>query len=333
MVIFTEYKKELSAMFNVLFWFLIIAVAVYSIRRYILNRQQPQLAFAPFEGELYLAGTSFVAKKPGTSGRTIICMPGFLEDMRYFTELYADSKDELIFINNANYHCPFPQQALVRVGWNKQNPHAIGTIKHDAFVMAQVIQQLAGNTTLCLHGHSRGGAVVLEICRQFPELCESVSALLEAPVLPQGKLAGQSDKLMKRGGLILFPLVLALIRYLPLKLRLLSPAMNVSTPYKRQIFGDISRVSKQYQTTVTNVKDIIDWQASANWQAFNHFQSITVMVGERDSILSRRAMIDSTTQLPDIKLIKTHKTDHFIAIEQPQLVLEAIQLWKSSYSS
>ncbi len=88
-------------------------------------------------------------------------MPGFLEDVRYFLELYRDRNCELILINNANYHCPFEEAESAVVDW-PQNEIPVGTIAHDVFVVAQVLERLVTTKSIVLHGHFRGGAVVIE---------------------------------------------------------------------------------------------------------------------------------------------------------------------------
>ena len=92
-------------------WILLCPILVlHAYREYWCRRDLPQIHTGEFTGELLKAGTTYIARRPARnqSQRTIVCFPGFLEDMRYFQALYEDHDAELILLNNANYHCPFP---------------------------------------------------------------------------------------------------------------------------------------------------------------------------------------------------------------------------------
>ena len=81
-------------------------VAFLSYREYCARRTLPQIHHADFKGEVMHLGSTYIARRPSSNGsdQTIVCFPGFLEDMRYFQDLYRDSDAELILVNNANYH-------------------------------------------------------------------------------------------------------------------------------------------------------------------------------------------------------------------------------------
>ena len=83
-------------------------VAFLSYREYCARRTLPQIHHADFKGEVMHLGSTYIARRPSSNGsdQTIVCFPGFLEDMRYFQDLYLDSDAELILVNNANYHFP-----------------------------------------------------------------------------------------------------------------------------------------------------------------------------------------------------------------------------------
>ena len=85
-----------------------MAVCLHGYRMFWTLRSLPQIHTGAFDGELMRAGASFMARRQSRNGarRTIICFPGFQEDMRYFQALYTQEASELILLNNANYHCP-----------------------------------------------------------------------------------------------------------------------------------------------------------------------------------------------------------------------------------
>ena len=164
-------------------------------------------------------------------------MPGFLEDMRYFVDLYRDRDCELILVNNANYHSPFDLRSAEDLDW-PANPHPVGTLAHDGFIVARAIERLATAPEAVLHGHSRGGAVVLEAARQGDASIATerrvAAALLEAPVLPQGRTAGpERGAAVQAITLYLMPLFLAASRNMPEKRLRALPGFG---PEKTRIF-------------------------------------------------------------------------------------------------
>ena len=52
---------------------------------------------------------------------TIICFPGFMETMQYFTQLYNEYDVDLIVINNIDYHNPFQDKVIQDVEWNARH--------------------------------------------------------------------------------------------------------------------------------------------------------------------------------------------------------------------
>jgi len=254
------------------------------------------------------------------SRTTLICFPGFLEDMRYFLEVHRDTPARLIIINNANYQNPFRGVSISTPVWFTGNPHPLGTIAHDAYCVNQVIEHMTGPERVVLHGHSRGGAVVLEAGNQQPDLTRNVQAILEAAVVPRGRLFNNGEKKLQPVGFFVFPFILALLRILPESRRLKSPMMWVTNATKNKIVAAIPFTPRQYATAVINGADIIDWQARAGYQSYEHFARVTLYVGQRDSVLCRTAMLASAAQSAAVSVIQTSGTDHFISLESPALI-------------
>lgn len=302
---------------------LVIFLAVFHLLYFYLSQKvsrDPQAV--PFDGDLYRIGDHYVAVKQqcDSPAQTVICFPGFLEDMRYFLEVYADKPVELILINNGNYHCPFTTTELKPLTGKEQNPYPSGTIAYDAFCLNQVRRALATCPNLIVHGHSRGGAVVLEAGKQAPEMAGQCHAILEAPVVPGGRLVSATEKRLGRLGFYLLPFVFTILRSLPTSFLLKSPLMKISTPYKAKIFLQLPWTPRQLSTAIVNVKDIIDWQKHNSTELYANYGACTMYVGEVDGVLSRRAMLASGRQCPRLEIVETQGTDHFISLEQPQLI-------------
>lgn len=306
---------------------LILAVAFHFYRQYWAHRDLEKLHHAPFNGEVFIAEETTIAiSRPDSTPpvKTVICVPGFLEDMRYFLDLYEGQGYELILINNASYHSPFSLENARSLGWNK-NPFSPATIEYDAFFVAKAMEDLVTTSDVVLHGHSRGGAVMLEVGRQFPELVKPATALLEAPVLPQAKPAGPEPGKMRQAVTeYMLPVVFSLMRNISEKNMLRNPMMHPANPEKTELLRTIFSSQKQYRVCVENISNLVEWQRKHFHDIYDNFDDIRVLVGEKDHVLSRRAMIESAKSRDSIKIIETKNTNHFITLEQPHYVLSEL---------
>lgn len=303
---------------------LAIVGTVSVARRILANKVWPAPPGEEFHGAMLRLGDNLVCLPDrshldagAVSRTTLVCFPGFLEDMRFFLDVHRDTPAHLIIINNANYQNPFRGVEASTPPWFTGNPYRLGTITHDAFCVNQVLEHMTGPERVVLHGHSRGGAVVLEAGNQRPELTGNVEAILEAAVVPRGRLYDNGEKKLQPVGFYLFPFILSLMRILPESRRLKSPMMWVSNPTKDKIVAAIPFTPRQYATAELNSADIIEWQARTGYQSYEHFKRITLVVGQRDSVLCRTAMLDSAAQSKAVNVIETRGTDHFISLESP----------------
>lgn len=306
---------------------LVLALVFHISRGLFATRSWPVRSQQGFEGELLQLGNNLAClpdrshlDPAAVAQTTLVCFPGFVEDMRYFLEVYRDTPARLIIINNANYHNPFANASPQSPDWFRRNPHQLGTIAHDAWCLNQVIENLGGAGRVVVHGHSRGGAVVLEAGQQRPELAGRCEAILEAAVVPRGKLAGRSEGFMQKVGPYLLPMVFSLLRVLPESLRLKSPMMWVSTPYKATLVAAVPFTPKQYSTAAVQAQDIMDWQAATGYDYYDNHSKVTLYVGERDHVLSRSAMLASAAQSSRVAVVETTATDHFVSLERPELI-------------
>jgi pimeloyl-ACP methyl ester carboxylesterase len=310
-----------------LFILLAFVSLIVVVRKMLANRIWPPLPGEDFTGTMLRLGANLVCLPDrshldsGVVGRTtLICFPGFLEDARYFLEVHHNTPARLIVIGNANYQNPFREVAISTPSWFTDNPHPQGTIAHDAYCLNQVLEHMTGPERVVLHGHSRGGAVVLEAGNQRPDLTSKVEAILEAAVVPRGRLFSDGEKKLQPVGLYLFPFILSLLRVLPESIRLKSPMMWVTNASKDKIVAAIPFTPKQYATAVINSANIIDWQARTDYQSYQHFKRLTLYVGQRDSVLCRNAMLDSAAQSTAVTVVQTNGTDHFISLESPATI-------------
>lgn len=306
---------------------LFIVVLVPVTRRALANKVWQAPSGEAFNGTLLRLGNNLIGlldrshlPAASVSQTTLVCFPGFLEDMRYFLEVHRDTPARLIVINNANYQNPFRHSAVATPSWFTGNPHPLGTIAHDAYCVNLVLEHMTGAERVVLHGHSRGGAVVLEAGNQRPDLTRNKEVILEAAVVPRGRLFDNGEKKLQPVGLYLFPIILSLMRILPESLRLKSPMMWVSNPTKDKIIAAIPFTPRQYATAEINSANIIEWQASASYACYEHSRRVTLYVGQRDSILCREAMLASASRSSAVTVIETSGTDHFISLESADII-------------
>ena len=309
---------------------LVLLLALHAYREYWFRCDLEQIYTGEFEGELMKVGATYIARRPARndSQRTILCFPGFLEDMRYFQHVYKEQDAELILVNNANYHCPFPVSDVTQLEW-PENPYIIGTIEHDAFYLGLVLERLANGREVCLHGHSRGGAVVLETGRQYPAAMKSsqrsVSAILEAAVLPQARASGRaSDPIAHLFICYFLPIFFGLSRHWSQQRLLKLPMMRPTNALKTELLISIFSTARNYATCVSNIKSIYTWQRTMGFDLYENYSSLTLLIGERDNTLDMATMESSAKQgrarNSGLTIIQTVGTNHFISLEQPETI-------------
>jgi pimeloyl-ACP methyl ester carboxylesterase len=306
---------------------LVLVLAFYGYRAYWMHKAQPRIFSSDVACKLYRVGETDIAVREGDTGseRTIVCFPGFLEDVRYFLALYEEEDCQLILVNNAAYHFPLEGDEVELLDW-ESNPYTCGTIEYDGFHLAHVLDKLASGKEVILHGHSRGGAVVLEAGRQFPQWARPegryVRAVLEAAVLPGAKAAGRvSQPLVFRLVCLFIPIVLGLSRKAPQERLLKQPMMRPTNDLKTELCGSVYFLPKRYRTCVVNIRSIYNWQRGTDAALYDNYERIDIVIGERDSVLDNPSMIQSAEagagRNEGINLLHTEQTNHFVSLEQP----------------
>ncbi len=323
-------------MLNVLIIVFLLLLAVHLYREYWAHRSLPRVVNAEFDGRLYRVGDTVIAVREAAAenDESILCFPGFLEDMRYFQYLYEDSGAQLILINNANYHSPFPDSGAEALAW-PDNPYAVGTIEHDGFYLVLALQHLARGKRVTLHGHSRGGAVVLEAGRQSPEIMRdastSVSAILEAPVLPGARAAGRGSSPVAYALIsYLMPVVFGLLRNSSEERLLQQRMMRPTNALKTELCHSLFSVAKNYRTCVANVRSIHRWQQQTSDAVYANYTRIVVVAGERDDVLDNASLLASAERgralNPGVSIQRTEQTNHFISLERPEYMRQLCRL-------
>jgi len=82
-------------------------VLVLVLRQWLLHRECAPSKSEPFDGDVYPVGKAAIAERRCDHPRaTVICMHGFVADMRYFTHYYSDPDLQLILLTSCDYHVP-----------------------------------------------------------------------------------------------------------------------------------------------------------------------------------------------------------------------------------
>lgn len=301
---------------------LVSIAGLHVLRQYLCFVQQTPVNHEAFNGKLYKVGNAIVACRPapGKAKKTVITMPGFLEDHRYFTQLYTQDDVELILINSCNYHPPVIPNHAENCSFFNKNGFIEGTIAYDAAVLNWATQNFATTPQVRVHGHSRGGAVVLEAIKQNSALHKTHEIVLEAPVLPQGKGYPALELALGRVGLYLLPLLVPLLKRMPVDLyaSLIYRPLN---PRKKNLIAGLFYNPKTYQTILDNVHDLEHWMQQTDYSIYQYVPHGYVLIGEVDTVLDRSSMLLSARQAGDrLQVIETPNTSHFISLDDPLVV-------------
>lgn len=309
-----------------MFKFLLLIAALVVIHHYrgkLLYAWQPRVNDEPFAGDLYQVGECYVAKRESENKpkQSIVCIHGFLEDMRYFTEVYQDPNIELIMVNSCGYHSPFSLNNLLKPDWAEQVPYPEGTIEYDAHVFAQAVENLASTKKVRLHGHSRGGAVVLEAIKQRPDLLGKLEIILEAPILPKGEPFPALAVAFNKVGMYLLPLTFTLFKKVPFDWY--SFAYKPLTPRKEELLSGLLHNPKSYTTIIENANNMEAWWEHADHSLYDNAAKGTILIPRQDKVLDRKSMLASVeASHKNINVVLTQGTSHFISLDKPDYARE-----------
>jgi pimeloyl-ACP methyl ester carboxylesterase len=311
-----------------IFWVGLVIVAAWATHRFRQAKlfvELPKVNHEDFDGTLYQVDRCLVAYRPARNGcqQTILGMHGWVEDHRYFTELYVHTDAELILINSCDYHGPNLTQPRVKPDWAQIPNQSLGSIEYDAAVVIQSIKKLATGSQLRLHGHSRGGAVVLESLKQAPELLKNAEIILEAAILPEAPLLLDNP--------VIAPIMFAIVAYiLPLvglfMSRVKLPKAIMSrfgpvTPRKTLLIQGLFNNPKYPQILEANIKNMQSWPLENSVALYDLASHGTILIAEKDTVLSVKKMLASALRTKgNFKVVETKGTSHFISLDAPHYV-------------
>ncbi len=291
------------------------------LRPRLLDRPIPRRVQEHFDGEIFAAGEASVGVRAasGEARAVVICMHGFLEDMRYFGALYQDPTLTYLSINSGGYHLPDGEQPRRDADWVTDNPYTVGTIAYDAWVLNEALAHWRGQGPVRVHGHSRGGAVVVEAARQQPEAFAEVEVILEAPVLPGGAVAAALGTGATTPGEFLLPFSLAAARRVPVT-QAAPWLFRPLSPRKRELLDPMLFTPRTDRITLVNVMNLRDWMRMTPPAALEALPQGCVLIPQADRILDRQAMLTAAQRAPGLRVVETAGTSHFISLDVPALV-------------
>jgi pimeloyl-ACP methyl ester carboxylesterase len=275
-----------------------------------------------FSGKIYSVGKGAVSVRNHAENakHTVICVHGFLENHCYFTQAYQDPTTELVLLTCSNYHLPVEGPMPEPAAWEVPIKYLEATIEYDACILNQALANLPTTKNIRIHGHSRGGAVILEAINQRPELYEHVEIILEAPALPGGKTHPLVSALLEPVSHGMWPWVIRLINSTP------------SSSYGQMFFGKMNRrkkkllhklfsATKDHLTIVRNIENLFAWMDKADYTAYQHIRHGTFLIPKVDRILDRNIMLKSALKSPNaVRIVETDATSHFITLDDRKWV-------------
>jgi pimeloyl-ACP methyl ester carboxylesterase len=275
-----------------------------------------------FSGKVYTVGKGAVSVRNHNRNveHTVIGVHGFLENHCYFTQAYQDPSTELILLTCSNYHIPVEGPLPEPASWEIPIKYLEATIEYDACILTQALENLPSTKKVRVHGHSRGGAVILEAINQRPELFEHVEVILEAPALPGGKTHPLVSALLEPVSHGMWPWVIRLINSTPSSSygQMFFGKLN---PRKRKLLHKLFTATKDHLTIVRNIENLFAWMDKADYSAYQHIRHGTFLIPKVDRILDRNLMLKSALKSPNaVRVVETDALSHFITLDDKQWI-------------
>lgn len=295
-------------------WSLVIIVTLIIVLWVWLDRRVgPAPGTEPFDGEGFTIGAARVYRRgPPDADRAVIAVHGFCENPGYFTALYDDPRVELILVGNGDYHPTLAATDRGAPPWATAPESPLGAIGYEAEVVIQVVENLISAPLARIHGHSRGGAVLVEAARRRPELFANAEAVLEAPVLPQARQPKELPGVV----LLLLPLLLPLWRRQPINPRNKRLWGDLSDARKRDLIRSLPFNPRRAVTMRRNLGDIAAWVRQRPTDDLRHLPDGLVLVAENDRILDPAAMRRSA-EAGGTRIAAVAGASHFVALDAP----------------
>lgn len=275
-----------------------------------------------FSGKVYTVGKGAVSVRNHASEaeHTVIGVHGFLENHCYFTQSYQDPSTELILLTCSNYHIPVSGPMPEPAEWEIPIKYLEATIEYDANILNQALANLPTTNRVRVHGHSRGGAVILEAVKQRPELYENVELILEAPALPGGKTHPLVSALLEPVSHGMWPWVIRFINSTPTTSygQMFYGKMNTR---KKQLLHKLFTSTRDHLTIVRNIENLFAWMDKADYSVYENVRHGTFLIPKVDRILDRNLMLDSALKSSNaVRVVETDATSHFVTLDDQSYV-------------
>src|SRR5690606_35322833 len=178
------------------------------------------------------------------------------------------------------------------------------------------LEHLPGTRNVRVHGHSRGGAVILQAASERPDLFSQVEVILEAPVLPQGQPYRPSSAISR----LLLPSLHLLWQRRP-DMLLEQPIWGpLDDPDKRELIRAMTFNPRSSALLLTNVRDLLGWMASSSTAIYRHVPRGAVLVPGRDRVLNSAAMLDSAHPADNLQIVEVPEGSHFVLLDNPESI-------------
>lgn len=308
----------------ILIVFLVLAAVaglMVFLRKKLLQAKRPGVHREDFPGTIYEVGQGLVGHRAaqGTRRAVVVAIHGFMEDWRYFANLYANPALELALVNNSLYHCPDQLKPREKPTWAKPNPFAPGTIAHDAHNLCEALSHFGQPGITRVHGHSRGGAVVLEAALQRPELFADVDVVLEAPLLPGAQPHPSVRFAFSPVGMYCIPFIYALLSLVPTG-RLMARMNPPIHERKIRYLGTISSNPSTWQAVDVNVRNMAQWLMERHPSQLGALPRGMVLLAEKDMILDNRSLEAALAQAKHLTVVQPANTSHFVTLDRPEVL-------------
>jgi len=275
-----------------------------------------------FSGKVFTVGKGAVSVRShsGEAKHTVIGVHGFLENHCYFTQLYQESSTELILLTCSNYHVPVSGPMPEPADWEIPIKYLEGTIEYDASILNQTLENLPSTNNIRIHGHSRGGAVILQALSFRPELYENVELILEAPALPGGKTHPLVSALLDPVSHGMWPWIIRFINSTPSSSygQMFFGKMNKR---KKQLLNKMFSATKDHLTIVRNIENLFEWMDRADHSVYELIKHGTFLIPKMDRILDKELMLKSAQHSPNsVRIIETDAMSHFITLDDQKWI-------------
>lgn len=274
-----------------------------------------------FSGQVYRVGNGAVSVRnhSGEPVHTVIGVHGYLENHCYFTQVYDAPTTELILLTCSNYHIPVNGVTPEDADWQTPIDELDGTIAYDAELLIQVMTNLPSAGKVRLHGHSRGGAVILEAVSRRPGLFRNAELVLEAPALPQGRTHALVTMMLEPVSHGMWPWLIRLINNAPASVygQTFFGRMN---PRKKTLLSKLFSSTRDQLTIVRNLEDAMAWMENTSTDIYRHVSQGCFLIPGTDRILDKSAMLESARACTSMTILDTGSPSHFIALDDQSLI-------------